>query len=186
MNRVLLAAILIVNLVTPAMAQTEISARRAYILCQQEDPQCANIIHGAYESIIANPTTREYSSGLVLNCSQFVKNLDNPSLTPKLTVDIVYVRFMELMRMGQISDPYVNDPDGVFRGHQIHVSVRYGLITAITTLGNNCSLPDSFYKQQEAGRQAQWKRDECMQAHPNSSLPRYSPAYDHSCDYLKH
>lgn len=43
----------------PAYAQPEPSARRVFLLCQMEDPQCGTLLREAYNDFLVNPTITE-------------------------------------------------------------------------------------------------------------------------------
>lgn len=59
MNKNILRAIVLLNLATPAMADVEYpSARRLWLLCHAEDPQCGPMFADAMMAAYVNPVVR--------------------------------------------------------------------------------------------------------------------------------
>ena len=95
----LIVAMLIFLMTSPAHAQSEPTARRAYLLCQMEDPSCGPALQELYNAAIHNPTWEGIGQSLI--CPR----LRPPGIRPRagdylapLTLEDIYRVYMDSIR----------------------------------------------------------------------------------------
>src|SRR5579864_4620552 len=86
-----------------AFAQSGPSARRVFLLCRMEDPECGTLLQNAYDEFLANPSvtecyTENFGGKGVYNQQQrcwTIKNVCHFVREPALSLQDIYVSYMQ-------------------------------------------------------------------------------------------
>jgi hypothetical protein len=108
MLRFLLAVGLLVAATCAASAEP--SARRVYLLCNAEDPECGPLLRDAFQAFLANPTltecySQDFGGGVydsTRRCWE-TTTVCHYQKTPDLNFDLFYQTFMTSVETGEIS-----------------------------------------------------------------------------------